>query len=137
MGPSYEAHFSPADKATLYVYRSSTIVGIADPDFPTLFINDVEATKLKIGGYMAVSLSPGEYDLRIMKALLGMGPQKDVVGQMKLRLSAGDTAYLKFKVDAFLDTVNFGFQVMDEASGSAEVSKTKMLSLVNDEFQPN
>lgn len=136
MGPSFVEHISPADKATLYIYRSSTIVGIADPDYPTLFINDIEASKLKIGGYTAVSLESGNYDINIMKSLLGIGPQNNEVARLNMDLSQGETVYLKFKIDAFIGKVIFGFQVMDETNGKAQVSKTKLRPLINDVFEP-
>jgi uncharacterized protein DUF2846 len=58
-GPAFqEAGAAPKDKATVYVYRPSSLVNSGNA--PNLFVNDVDHGQLWNAGYIPLSLPPGE-----------------------------------------------------------------------------
>src|SRR5262245_66510299 len=64
-GPSSQA-------ARLYVYRPSTIIGIGNLDVPFLHLDGKLLTRIRIGGHLSVSVSPGRHQPRNTELLLGI-----------------------------------------------------------------
>ena len=58
-GPAFQAvGVAPKDKATVYVYRPSSLVNSGNA--PNLFVNEVDHGPLWNAGYIPLSLPPGE-----------------------------------------------------------------------------
>src|SRR5262245_39592664 len=47
----------------LYIYRPTTIIGIANFDVPFLHLNGKRLTRIQIGGHLSISVPPGKHKL--------------------------------------------------------------------------
>ena len=90
-GPAFqEAATTPKDKATVYVYRPSSLVNSGNA--PNLFVNEVDHGPLWNAGYIPLSLPPGEISV-VLKGdqwKWGLPPIST-----KARIEAGKTYYFR------------------------------------------
>jgi uncharacterized protein DUF2846 len=136
-----EVRRPPAGGALLYVYRPQTLIGIANMDVPIMHLDKHRLARIRIGGYLAVPVSPGQHTLTTTESLLGSDTGK-VRGETRFSVSAGSTLYLRytesFKSFAAIpnpsgvvveSTGAFRFEVVPEAEARAEIADTKPLEV--------
>lgn len=109
-GPAFQdAGVAPKDKATVYVYRPSSLVNSGNA--PNLFVNEVDHGPLWNAGYIPLSLPPGEISV-VLKGdrwKWGLPPIST-----KARIEAGKTYY--FRMGNMVDFADY--------SGSGDKSKS-------------
>ncbi len=86
---------SGSSAARLYVYRPSTIIGIGNLDVPFLHLDGKRLTRIRIGGHLSVSVSPGKRKLTTTESLLGSDTGK-IRGQAIVTVPPGATLYLRY-----------------------------------------
>ena len=69
--PVGSAQKSPGEKALIYVYRETSIIGIANFDVSFLHVDGRRATRISMGGYIPITVSPGQHKLITAQSLLG------------------------------------------------------------------
>ena len=128
-------------RARLYVYRTHTIIGIAAADVPIIHLDGRRLTRIRIGGYLMVPISPGQHELTTTESLLGSDTGK-VRGETTFTASAGETIYLRY-TEAFKSFTpillpsgaivessgDYRFEPVPEAEALAELAKTKPLEV--------
>jgi hypothetical protein len=63
-GQQFKAEVNPdSNRALLYVYRPSTLIGIGNADVPFLHLDGRRLARIRIGGYLAIPISPGRHKL--------------------------------------------------------------------------
>jgi surface antigen len=62
-GPAFKPEQTPRNFATVYVYRPHQMVGILSSKARYLNIDDRQVTRIKLGGYIALSTTPGPHTL--------------------------------------------------------------------------
>ncbi|HEY2135314.1 MAG TPA: hypothetical protein VGH49_05465, partial [Xanthobacteraceae bacterium] len=72
-GPQFraEANKPAAGRALLYIYRPHTLIGIANPDVSIVHLDGRRLTRIRIGGSLAVPVSPGQHTLTATQSMLG------------------------------------------------------------------
>ncbi|MET0651817.1 MAG: DUF2846 domain-containing protein [Hyphomicrobiaceae bacterium] len=83
------------EKALIYVYRETSLIGIANLDVPFLHIDGRRLTRIRMGGFIPISVSPGQHKLTTTESLLGSDTGK-VRGQATVTVPAGATVYLRY-----------------------------------------
>jgi uncharacterized protein DUF2846 len=81
--------------ARLYVYRPNTIIGIGNLDVPFLHLDGKLLTRIRIGGHLSVSVSPGKHKLTTTESLFGSDTGK-IRGQAIITVPPGATLYLRY-----------------------------------------
>ena len=97
-GPTYSPLAVDSQSAAVYVYRSSTFVGSADWDVPTLYLDGKPMGSIRIDGYIPMSVPAGSHVLRVMKSKTGMGKQTEEVSRLDISVKPGDVVYVKYFV---------------------------------------
>lgn len=140
-GPNFEPLVDKPNEAVLYVYRPSKMRGSGT--YPHIYVDGIEKSPLKNGGYIALYLPPGEH------VILSKGkdwkwdlPDSSV----KLTVTSGETYFVKLDYDldiGFSDSgkdnsqkawagsawvVNYGagFHPVSEQDGKNEISALKL-----------
>ena len=71
-GQQFKLEAKPdSNRALLYVYRPATIIGIGNPDVPFIHLDGRRLGRIRIGGYLAIPISPGRHKLTTTESLLG------------------------------------------------------------------
>ena len=123
------------------MYRPNTLVGIGNADVPFIHLDGRRLTRIRIGGYLAVRISPGRHKLTTTESLLGSDTGR-VRGEATLAAPAGATIYLRY-TEGFKTIVpivlpagvlvhstgNYRFEPVLEAEALAEIANTKSLEL--------
>jgi hypothetical protein len=130
-----------AGRARLYVYRPSTLIGIANFDVPIMHLDGRRLTRIRIGGYLVIPVSPGVHKLTTTESLLGSDTGR-VRGETRFSAPAGSTIYLRYTESfksatptvlpkgAFLESSgSFRFEAVPESEARAELANTKLLEL--------
>jgi hypothetical protein len=130
-----------ANGALLYVYRSPTLIGIANPDVPIMHLDGQRLTRIRIGGYLAVLISQGRHRLTTTESLLGSDTGR-VRGETTFSLPAGSTLYLRYTESfktfvaiplptgvAVASSGDYHFEFVSETDALAELASTKPLEL--------
>ena len=82
-------------KALIYVYRETSLIGIANFDVPFLHIDGRQLTRIRTGGYVPITVSPGHHRLTTTESLFGNDTGK-MRGQAVVTVPAGATIYLRY-----------------------------------------
>jgi hypothetical protein len=143
-GPEFQAELKrpEGDRARLYVYRPHTIIGIAAADVPIIHLDGQRLTRIRIGGYLMVPISPGQHKLTTTQSLLGNDTGR-VRGETTFMASAGAIIYLRY-TESFKDATpiilpkggailessgDYRFELVPEPEALAELAKTKPLEM--------
>lgn len=117
-GPAFqEAGIAQKDKATVYVYRPSSLVNSGNA--PNLFVNEVDHGPLWNAGYIPLSLPPGEISV-VLKGdqwKWGLPPIST-----KARIEAGRTYY--FRMGNRVDFADYSGSGNKESKSSSVVTPT-------------
>ena len=140
-GQSFRAQGAkPArDQALLYVYRPSTVVGIANADVPFLHLDGRRLGRIRIGGYLRIPVSPGRHKLTTTESLLGNDTGK-IRGAAAVTAPAGSTLYLRY-TEGFSSFVpiplphgalvvssgKYRFEAVPEKEGLSELANTQAI----------
>jgi hypothetical protein len=127
--------------AMLYVYRSPTLLGVANPDVPIMHLDGRRLTRIRIGGYVALPISPGRHKLVTTESLLGSDTGK-VRGETTFSIPAGSTLYLRYSESfktfvpiplpggvVVISSGDFRFEFVPESEARSELANTKALEL--------
>lgn len=115
-GPAFqEVGAAPQDKATIYVYRPSSLVNSGNA--PNLFVNGVDHGQLWNAGYIPVSLPPGEISVVLQgdRWKWGLPPIST-----KARVEAGKAYY--FRMGNSIDFADFTGSGNNESASSRVVT---------------
>jgi hypothetical protein len=115
-GPSFKEITGVSnDKATLYVYRPSSLINSGNA--PNLFVNDVDHGQLWNAGYIPLSLPPGKISLVLKGEQLkwGLPPIGTVI-----QAEAGKTYY--FRMGNQVDFSDYSASANKESSSTSNVS---------------
>ena len=93
--PVGSAQKSPGEKALIYVYRETSIIGIANFDVSFLHVDGRRVTRISMGGYIPITVSPGQHKLMTTQSLFGSDTGK-IRGQATVMVPAGATMYLRY-----------------------------------------
>jgi hypothetical protein len=126
-------------RALLYVYRPSTMVGIGNPEVAFLHLDGRRVARIRIGGYVAVPISPGHHKVTTTKSE-GDSDSGKVLSQKAFSVRAGATAYLKYtegfssfvpivlpKTAIILSSTYHQFDVVPEREALVELAQTQSL----------
>jgi hypothetical protein len=141
-GQQFKAEASKPDRALLYVYRPSTLIGIGNADVPFLHLDGRRLARIRIGGYLAIPISPGRHKLTTTMSLLGNDTGK-IRGEATVAAPVGATIYLRY-TEGFkaivpiplpvgvvvVSSANYVFEFVPEAEALAELASTQALELV-------
>jgi hypothetical protein len=129
------------NRTLLYVYRSFTLIGIANFDVPFIHLDGQRLTRIRIGGHLVIPLSPGWHKLTTTESLLGCDTGR-VRGETAFSAPAGSTLYLRYTegFKTFVPTVlpggafvessgNYRFEPVAKSEALAELAKTTPLEL--------
>ena len=83
------------DQALLYVYRPSTVIGIANADVPFVHLDGRRLGRIRIGGYLRIPVAAGRRRLTTTESLLGNDTGK-TRGEAVVTAPAGSTLYLRY-----------------------------------------
>jgi hypothetical protein len=131
----------PPGGALLYVYRSHTLIGIANMDVPIIHLDGRALGRIRIGGYFALPIAPGQHRLTTTESLLGSDTGK-VRGETRFSIAAGSTLYLRYTesfktfaaipvphVGVFVDsTGDYRFESIPAAEATAEIAGATLLT---------
>jgi hypothetical protein len=133
-GPSSQA-------ARLHVYRPSTLIGIGNLDVPFLHLDGKRLTRIRIGGRLSISVSPGKHRLTTTESLLGSDTGK-IRGQAIVTVPPGATLYLRYtegfgsfvpillpKGVLVVSSGQFRFEAVPKSEALTEISGTQPLEL--------
>src|SRR5438105_1326680 len=81
--------------ALVYVYRPQTLIGIGNPDVPITHLDKHRLARIRIGGSLAIPVSPGRHTLTTTESLLGSDTGK-IRGETVFSVPAGTTLYLRY-----------------------------------------
>jgi hypothetical protein len=143
-GPDFQPESKKPEggRARLYVYRSHTIIGIANADVPIIHLDGQRLTRIRIGGYLVVPISVGQHKLTTTQSLLGNDTGR-IRGETTFAASAGQTIYLRYtesfkeftpillpKGGAIVESSgDYRFESVPESEALAELAKTKPLEM--------
>jgi hypothetical protein len=130
-----------ANSALLYVYRPPALLGIGNADVPIMHLDGRRLTRIRIGGYLALPISPGRHKLITTESLLGSDTGK-IRGETTFSVPPGSTLYLRY-TESFrtfvpiplpvgvvvISSGDFRFEFVPEAEAMAELANTKTLEL--------
>lgn len=125
----------------LYIYRPNTIIGIGNFDVPFLHLDGKRLTRIRIGGHLSVSVSPGKHKLTTTESLFGSDTGK-IRGQAIVAAPPGSTLYLRY-TEGFgsfvpiplpqgvlvVSSGQFRFEAVPKSEALAEISGTQPLQL--------
>lgn len=136
-----EANKPGTNGALLYVYRPYTLIGIANADVPIMHLDGQRLTRIRIGGYFNVPISPGRHKLTTTESLLGSDTGR-VRGETTFSAPAGSTLYLRYTESfksfvpivlpvgvAVVSSGDYRFEYVPETEALTELADTKPLEL--------
>jgi hypothetical protein len=85
----------PSGRALLYVYRPNAFVGIANADVAFLHLDGRRLGRIRIGGYLAVPVSPGVHKLTTTQSIGGSDTGK-VLGETGFSAKIGSSVYVRY-----------------------------------------
>lgn len=138
--PESKAAAKTGGRSMLYVYREKTFIGIANWEIPYLHLDGRPVTRIKIGGHMAIPVSPGTHTLKTTESLFGKDTGK-VRGQTKITVRGGSTVYLRYSesISSFVPIIipgvvsivhmgfKMGFEPVPNEQGKSELANTSAL----------
>jgi len=137
-----EANKPDGNRALLYVYRPNTIIGIGNADVDFLHLDGRRLTRIRIGGYLAIPVSPGRHTLTTTMSMLG-SDTGSVKGSTTFDAQAGSKIYLRYseRLGAIVPikgvggvvTGSVGFEIVPESQALAELANTKALELISEQ----
>jgi hypothetical protein len=126
-------------RTLLYVYRSFTLIGIANIDVPFIHLDGQRLTRIRIGGHLVVPVSAGRHKLTTTESLLGSDTGR-VRGETTFAIPA--SLYLRYTEGfrtgvpivlpggAFLQSSgSYRFEPVPKSEALAELANTKPLEL--------
>jgi hypothetical protein len=129
----------PSGRALLYVYRPSTVVGIGNPDVAFLHLDGRPLTRIRIGGYLAVPISPGQHKATTTQSMAGSDTGK-VLSARSFSAHAGSTVYLRYtegfssfvpivlpNTAVILSSTYHRFDAVPEREALAELAETQVI----------
>jgi hypothetical protein len=129
------------NRTLLYVYRSFTLIGIANFDVPFIHLDGQGLTRIRIGGHLVIPISPGRHKLTTTESLLGSDTGR-VRGETTFSAPAGSTLYLRYteSFKTFVPIVlpggavvsssgDYRFEPVPKSEALAELAKTTPLKL--------
>lgn len=129
----------PPGRALLYVYRPGTIVGIGNADVAFLHLDGKRLARIRIGGYLAVPISPGQHKVKTTESLLGSDTGK-IRAETTFSAQAGSTVYLRYtegfssfvpimlpKTTVVLSSMYFRFEPVPERQALADLAETQAI----------
>lgn len=119
----YEPREAPPSKALLYVYRSPTSIHSANPDVPSLYVNDKYIGKMMIRGHYAIEVEPGN-TLVYFKDSLFLIPIPWKTLKKAITTEPGKKYYLKFSVEFIAGR---SIRQVHEKQGELELKETPLL----------
>jgi hypothetical protein len=101
---------SVGETAVIYVYRETSIIGIANFDVSFLHVDGRRVTRISMGSYIPITVSPGQHKLITTQSLFGSDTGK-IRGQATVSVPAGATVYLRYSegYNSFVPVVVPGF----------------------------
>jgi hypothetical protein len=121
------------------VYRSFTLIGIANIDVPFIHLDGQRLTRIRIGGHLVVPVSAGRHKLTTTESLLGSDTGR-VRGETTFAIPA--SLYLRYTEGfrtgvpivlpggAFLQSSgSYRFEPVPKSEALAELANTKPLEL--------
>jgi hypothetical protein len=93
--PTPSVQKSDGERAIIYVYRATSIIGIANFDVSFLHVDGRRLTRISMGGYIPIPVSPGQHKLITTQSLFGSDTGK-IRGQAIVTVPAGATVYLRY-----------------------------------------
>jgi Protein of unknown function (DUF2846) len=140
-GQQFKLEAKPdSNRALLYVYRPNTIIGVGNADVDFLHLDGRRLTRIRIGGYLAIPISPGRHKVTTTMSLLGSDTGR-VRGATTFNAQAGSTIYLRYseRLGAVVPikgggvvTGSVGFEVVPESQALADLANTKALELISE-----
>jgi hypothetical protein len=142
-GPAFKPELNRPDssRALLYIYRPDTIIGIGNADVPFLHLDGRRLTRIRIGGHIALPVSPGQHKLATTESLLGNDTGK-VRGEATVTVPAGAILYLRYSETfksivpivfpggvAVITSGQFAFEPVPESEALGELAKTRRLEM--------
>jgi hypothetical protein len=128
-----------AGRALVYVYRPSTFVGIANSEVAFLHLDGRRLARIRIGGYLAVPVSPGQHKVTTTQSA-GDADTGKVLSERSFSVHAGSTVYLKYtegfssfvpiilpKTAVVLSSLYHRFDAVPEREALAELAETQAL----------
>jgi hypothetical protein len=117
LGPKFEAAQAiPADKAVIYVYRESGIVGGGVAYM--VRVNDADVSTLPAGGYFVYLATPGE---------LEFSAKTEARTSVTLDAKAGQTYYIKGTIGVGLFVGHPHLTVVSNEIGAAEITNCSLV----------
>lgn len=129
----------PPGRALLYVYRPGTFVGIANADVAFLHLDGRRLGRIRIGGYLAVPISPGSHKVTTTESLLGNDTGK-IKAETSFSARAGSTVYVRYtegfssfvpiilpKTTVVLSSTYSRFEAVPEGQALAELADTQAI----------
>jgi Protein of unknown function (DUF2846) len=144
-GQQFKLEAKPdGNRAMLYVYRPATILGIGNPDVPFIHLDGRRLGRIRIGGYLAIPISPGRHKLTTTESLLGNDTGR-IRGDAVVAAPAGSTIYLRYTESikaivpiplpvgvVLLSSGSYVFEFVPEAEALAELANTQAIELVSE-----
>ena len=141
-GQQFKLEAKPdSNRALLYVYRPATIIGIGNPDVPFIHLDGRRLGRIRIGGYLAIPISPGRHKLTTTESLLGNDIGR-IRGDAVVAAPAGSTIYLRYTEGIkaivpiplpvgviLLSSGKYVFEFVPEAEALAELANTQAIEL--------
>ena len=140
-GPEFKSQLAKPDgtHAIVYLYRPNTVIGIINADVPFIHLDGRTLTRIRIGGYMPIRVSPGRHQLTTTESLLGSDTGK-VRGETTFTVPAGATIYLRYtesfksvtplvlpNVVVIASTGDYRFEAVPETEALSELTNTSAL----------
>jgi Protein of unknown function (DUF2846) len=144
-GQQFKLEAKPdSNRALLYVYRPTTLLGIGNPDVPFIHLDGRRLGRIRIGGYLAIPISPGRHKLTTTESLLGNDTGR-IRGNAVVAAPAGSTIYLRYTESIkaivpiplpvgviLISQGNYVFEFVPEAEALAELANTQALELISE-----
>ena len=142
-GPQFKLEAKPdSTRALIYVYRPTTLIGIGNADVPFIHLDGRRLARIRIGGYLAIPISPGRHKLTTTESLLGNDTGR-VRGDATVAAPPGSTIYLRYTEGIkaivpiplpvgviLISQGNYVFEFVPEAEALAELASTQAIELI-------
>jgi hypothetical protein len=97
-------------KTFIYVYRETSLIGIANFDVSFLHVDGRRLARISMGGFLPIAVSPGQHTLTTTQSLFGSDTGK-LLAQATVTLPPGAIMYLRYSegYKSFVPVVVPGF----------------------------
>ena len=97
-------------KTLIYVYRETSLIGIANFDVSFLHVDGRRLTRISMGGFIPIAVSPGQHTLTTTQSLFGSDTGK-LRAKATVTVPPGAIMYLRYSegYKSFLPVVVPGF----------------------------